>query len=114
MVKYPGDDRVVLADPPRTGKDVRPDSHYRQLMGYKVAWREMQAEEKPADRVIPERLQIINMRPTGEYKLGEATGKVTEDIWLACVEQHRQVAEFERLQKHPLPLPAQAELAEAA
>jgi hypothetical protein len=116
MVKYPGDDRVVLADL-KTGKDVRPDSHYRQLMGYKVAWDEMQLELDEAERITPERLQIINVRPTGDYVLGEGTGRVTPAIWLACVEQHRRVVEFEALQKapNPLPLPKSDEhLADAA
>jgi RecB family exonuclease len=97
---------LVLGDL-KTGKDVRPDKHYRQLMAYRIAWLEMGGE-------APQRLQVVNARKDGTYVVGEATGKVTEQSWLATVAQYRAMVEFDELQrKRRRPAP-QEQLPEAA
>lgn len=89
LVKYPDSEELVLADL-KTGKDVRPDSHFRQLQGYKTAWQEM-------GRAPIDRMEIINCRQGGEYVVAQA--KVAEEHWLACVRQFYAVHDFECLQK---------------
>jgi hypothetical protein len=101
LLRYPGSDDLVLADL-KTGKDVRPDSHFRQLRGYEVAWREMGGE--PIDR-----MQIINVQPSGHVKV--ETAHCPDSAWLTCVAQHRANQEFLAAQKSAK---VQAELKEAA
>jgi hypothetical protein len=101
LLRYPGSDELVLADL-KTGKDVRPDSHFRQLRGYEVAWREMGGE--PIGR-----MEIINVRPTGELKV--ETAHCPESAWLACVQGYHANQEFVAAQKSAK---VQAELKAAA
>lgn len=82
---------LVLADL-KTSKEVRPDSFYRQLMGYKLAWEEMGGA--PVDR-----LEIVLCKPTGEYGVYDATTKVTPEIWEAAVAAYKADRAFKDLQR---------------
>lgn len=87
MLRYPGSDGLVLADL-KTGKAVRPDSHFRQLKAYELAWIEMGYEP-------PVRLEVLHVGPDGEYAQHRAA--VSDESWLATVAQFRAMKDFEKL-----------------
>lgn len=82
---------LVLADL-KTSKANRPDSFYRQLMAYKIAWEEM------GGRQI-DRLEVILCKPDATYAVYDATSKVTEEVWLGAVEAFKANESFKALQR---------------
>lgn len=90
LVRYAArPDELVLVDL-KTGKDVYPDTHFRQLQAYEIAWLEGGGE--PIDR-----MEILNARADGTYKLAQA--KVRPEHFLAQLTAYRGVESFEALQK---------------
>lgn len=87
MLRYPGSSGLVLADL-KTGKAVRPDSHYRQLKAYELAWIEMGFE-------APVKLEVLHVGPDGEYAQHRAA--VSDESWLATLAQYRAMKDFEKL-----------------
>lgn len=83
--------QLVLADL-KTSKEVRPDSNYRQLMAYKLAWEEMGGRKV-------DRIEIILCKPDGNYAVYDATPKITPEIWQATMTAYKAVQDFKALQR---------------
>lgn len=85
-------DQVVLRDLKRT-KGIYPDTHFRQLAGYVLAWEEMQSYLPPERRVHIDRAEIINLPPSGEPAVGVSYA-IAEDF-LAVLRMSRAQYDFE-------------------
>lgn len=85
------EERLVLMDL-KTGKDVYPDSHFRQLQGYAIAWEEMGGKSLS-------HFQILNINAKGDYKA--ITAKVRPRHFLDTLNQFKSTVDFEALQKLP-------------
>lgn len=83
--------QLVLADL-KTGKEVRPDSYYRQLVAYKIAWEEMGG-------ATIDRMEIVMCKPDGQYSLHDATGKVTDEVWFGALAAYRANETFKDLNR---------------
>lgn len=83
------DGALVLNDL-KTGKELRADSWFRQLMGYKLAYEWMGFEKI-------ERLRSILCKADGTYAVYDATSKVNPRQWWACVEGFYAADEFTTL-----------------
>ncbi len=80
----------------KTSRSVYPDSHFRQMKGYEIAWLENGGE--PLDELI-----VLHVDHQGEYR--EVPVHCEDEHFLTCLSQLRSMRGFDRLQKDgPRPL----------
>ena len=83
---------LVLCDL-KTGKDVRPDTWFRQMEAYRQAWEHMGGR-------APDRMENVLVRKDGTYTVYPA--RCNEAAWVSCVQQFHAAREFRALQKTPI------------
>lgn len=78
----------------KTSKNMYPDSHFRQLKGYEIAWLENGGE--PVDELI-----VLHVDHQGDYR--EYHVRCKDEHFLICLEQLKSMRDFAAMQKDDLP-----------
>lgn len=78
----------------KTSKSMYPDSHFRQLKGYEIAWYENGGE--PLDELI-----VLHVGHHGEYR--EYPVRCKDEHFLICLEQLKQMRDFTQMQRDDTP-----------
>lgn len=83
----------------KTSKSVYADSHFRQLKGYEIAWLENGGE--PVDELV-----VLHVGHDGEYR--EYPVRCKDSHFLICLEQLKEMRDFNAMQRDDTPGLAEA------
>lgn len=78
----------------KTSKSMYPDSHFRQLKGYEIAWLENGGE--PLDELV-----VLHVNHQGEYR--EHPVRCKPEHFLGCLDQLKLMRDFDAMQRDDKP-----------